>query len=161
VGPAIRYRIIDLNIVERTPTERISCAADHPKFAVHDHASRVSGSDQHGWSARPRIGCNVVDVEVVKDVGNIVAAGHVDFVINYTTSDLVLAVLAVWQRRQRCAPSVTYHIIGIHYIGKSAVNGTANNVDLAIGISMTVTIDIYRHLHPCTPGIGSNVVDAV
>ena len=42
-----------------------------------------------------------------------------------------------------------------------AVSNTADNVDLAIGVNMTVAQDIYRHPHPCTPGISSNVVDAV
>jgi len=133
-------------------------AADHPEFAVDDRATRGFDANQHGSSGSPRIGRNVVDMEVVTDVFAIIAAGHVYLVIDYTTSGVELGFR---QRRQRGAPSVTCHIIGIHCTGWKILSDTTDNVNLAIGVGMTVVPYAYRHLHPCAPAIGINVVDAV
>lgn len=145
-----------MSIVQKCP-EPVT-AADHPEFAVDDRATRGFGADQHGCSGSPRIGCNVVDMEVVTDVVAIAAAGHVYLVIDYTTSGVELSLR---QRRQRSAPSVTCHIIGIHCTGWKIVSDTADDVDLAIGVGMTVAPYVYRHLRPCAPAISTNVVDAV
>ena len=133
-------------------------AADHPEFAVDDRATRGFGTDQHGCSAGPRVGCNVVDIKVVTDVVAIAAAGHVYLVTDYTTSGVELRLR---QRRQRSAPSVTCYIIGIHCTGWNVLSDTADDVDFTVGVGMTVVPYAQGHLHTCAPAISINVVDAV
>ena len=134
-------------------------ATDHPEFAVDDRATRGCDADEHGCSVTPRIGCNVVDIEVIMDVVAVVApTAYVYLVIDYTTSGVELGLR---QRRQRSAPSVTCHVIGIHCAGWNVLTDPADNVDLAIGVDMTVAPYAHGRLRPCAPAISSNVVDAV
>src|SRR5580765_2230474 len=133
-------------------------AADHPEFAVDDRATRGFRADQHGCSGTPRIGCNVVDIEAITNVFVIATAGHVYLVIDCTTSSVKLSLR---QRRQRSAPSVACHIIGIHCTGWNILSDTADDVDFTVGIGMTVVPYAQGHLHTCAPAISINVIDAV
>jgi hypothetical protein len=83
--------VIDLSVVETYLLQRIT-AADYPEFAVDDRATRETGADQHGCSAGPRIGCDVVDVEAGPHVASGGAASHVDFVIDHATRHFELSL---------------------------------------------------------------------
>ena len=124
-----------MSVVDSCAREEVVTATDYPQFAVDGRATRKIDANRHGCSDGPRIGCDVVDIELVKDVVAIFAAGHVDLVIYHPTSH---SDLSVRQRRQRSAPGVGRHIIGINRTGMVAISETADEIDLAIGISVAV-----------------------